>query len=64
MNYKWSTTGGKLQGKGIKEGTASSVGWIAPGGAGDYVVSVTATDNKGNEASGQVKFTVFCCTSE
>lgn len=64
VNYKWSTTGGKLQGKGIKEGTASSVGWIAPGAAGDYVVSVTATDNKGSQANGQVKFTVFCCTSE
>ncbi|MBM3183657.1 MAG: hypothetical protein FJZ83_06440 [Chloroflexi bacterium] len=64
VNYKWSATGGKLQGAGIKEGTASSVGWIAPGAGGDYVVSVTATDNKGNQASGQVNFTVFCCADE
>lgn len=61
VNYKWSTTGGKLQGKGIKEGTASSVVWIAPGVSGDYTVSVTATDSKGNEAKGQVAFSVPCC---
>lgn len=61
VNYQWSTTGGKLQGKGIKEGTANSVVWVAPGVAGDYTVSVTATDSKGNQASGQVNFTVLCC---
>jgi hypothetical protein len=64
VNYKWSATAGKLMGKDIKEETASSVGWIAPGGAGEYTVTVTVTDGKGNEATGQVKFTVFCCTSE
>jgi len=61
LKYAWSATDGKLQGKGLTEGTANRVSWTAPGVADDYTVTVTATDNKGKVTTGQVNFTVFCC---
>ena len=64
LTYTWSTTGGKLMAEGLAEGTANRVGWIAPGGAGEFIVSVTVTDNTGKVTTGQVNFTVFCCTDE
>lgn len=45
--YAWQSNGGKFQGQGVKEGIAREVGWVAPGMAGDYTVTVTATDEWG-----------------
>jgi len=61
LSYTWNSSGGKLQGKGLAEGTASKVAWIAPGGAGDYKLDVTVKDAKGNTGTGTVNFKVFCC---
>ena len=61
LRYIWSANEGKLEGKGIVEEKANEVGWIAPGVVGDYAVTVTVTDSKGNEARGRINFTVFCC---
>jgi hypothetical protein len=62
IKYTWSATEGKLQGKGLAEGTANRVTWIAPGVAGESTVTVTATDNTGKATTGKVSFTVFCCS--
>jgi len=62
LKYTWSATEGKLQGKGLAEGTANRVTWIAPGVAGESTVTVTATDNTGKATTGKVSFTVFCCS--
>ena len=62
--YSWSCNGGKLQGTGVKEGTASKIGWVAPGVPGYYTVTVIATDNWGNITLGSVYFHVknpACC---
>ncbi|MBN1691342.1 MAG: hypothetical protein JW901_09990 [Dehalococcoidia bacterium] len=61
LRYRWSSTGGKLKAPGLDDGTAHKVGWIAPGVAGNYVVTVTVSDDKNNEVKGQVDFEVFCC---
>ncbi|MCX6005377.1 MAG: hypothetical protein NT082_06880 [Chloroflexi bacterium] len=61
LKYTWTASNGRLQGKGVNEGTASKVDWIAPGVAGDYTVDVVVTDDKGNEAKGTANFKVFCC---
>lgn len=61
LRYKWSSTGGKLKAPGLDDGTAQKVGWIAPGVAGNYVVTVTVSDDQDNETRGQVNFEVFCC---
>lgn len=61
LTYTWTASNGKLQGKGLNEGTASSIEWIAPGVAGDYTVDVTVTDTQGNAAKGTINFDVFCC---
>ena len=61
LKYTWTTPNGKLQAKGLAEGTASRVTWIAPGAAGDFTLDVVVTDNNGNEAKGTVNFKVFCC---
>jgi hypothetical protein len=61
LTYTWNSTGGKLQGKGLAEGTAGKVAWIAPGGAGDYKLDVTVRDAKGNTGTGTINFKVFCC---
>ena len=61
LSFKWITNGGKLMAKDLASGKANSVGWISPGAAGKFTVTVTATDNTGNEARGEVTFDVFCC---
>lgn len=61
LKYTWTPSNGKLQAKGLTEGTASSVTWIAPGVGGEATLDVVVTDESGNEARGTVKFDVFCC---
>lgn len=61
LTYKWTSPTGKIMGNGLAEGKANRVGWIAPGVAGDYSVSVTVSDKSGNSAEGKVNFNVYCC---
>jgi len=61
LRYSWSATGGKLKANDLEDGTAFKVGWIAPGIAGDYTVSVIVSDDQNHEAKGEIKFEVFCC---
>ena len=61
LKYTWTVSSGRIQGKGIDEGSASEVTWIAPGVAGYYTVDVAVTDTIGNTAHGRVNFEVFCC---
>jgi hypothetical protein len=61
LTYKWTAPTGKLAGNGLESGKANRVGWIAPGVAGDYTVSVVVTDKQGNSATGEVAFNVYCC---
>jgi hypothetical protein len=61
LSYQWTAPTGKLAGNGLNEGKASRVGWIAPGVAGQYSVSVAVTDKSGNVAHGEVNFDVYCC---
>jgi hypothetical protein len=61
LTYQWTAPTGKLEGDNIKDGKASRIGWIAPGVAGIYTVSVIVTDKSGNTASGEVSFDVYCC---
>lgn len=61
LKYTWTSSSGKLQARGLTEGTASKVTWIAPGAAGDFTLDVVVTDDNGNEAKGTVNFKVFCC---
>jgi hypothetical protein len=61
LTYKWTAPTGKLSGNGLAEGKSNRVGWIAPGVAGDYKVSVVVTDKQGNSAGGEVNFNVYCC---
>ena len=61
LTYTWTIPGGKLEGNGLSENKASRVGWIAPGEAADYKVTVVVADKFGNSARGEVDFTVFCC---
>jgi hypothetical protein len=65
LKYSWTSANGTLRaatGLSLEGGTASKVNWMAPGAGGDYTVNVTVTDSRGNEARGQVKFKVVCCT--
>ncbi len=55
LNFVWSTTGGKIHGEGDR------VGWIAPGQAGDYILTVTVTDGRGGKAEAGMRFEVPCC---
>jgi hypothetical protein len=62
--YIWSCNGGKIEGAGVKDGTASKIGWIAPGVPGYYTVTVKITDNWGNLYIGSVYSNVVnpsCC---
>jgi len=61
LKYAWTASDGRLGGKGLNEGTASKVTWIAPGVAGDYTVDLVVTDSQGNQAKGTANFKVFCC---
>jgi hypothetical protein len=61
LKFAWIASNGKIQGKGLNEGTASKVMWIAPGMAGDFTLDVVVSDNNGNQAKGTVNFKVFCC---
>ncbi|MCX6002607.1 MAG: hypothetical protein NTY79_08815, partial [Chloroflexi bacterium] len=62
--YQWSCNGGKIQGTGVKDGTASRIGWISPGIPGYYTVFAMITDSVGNTSVGCVYFNVVnpaCC---
>jgi len=62
--YIWSCNGGKIEGAGVKDGTASKIGWVAPGVPGYYTVTVKITDNWGNLYIGSVYSNVVnpsCC---
>jgi hypothetical protein len=61
LKYSWTASNGRMQGKGLNEGTASKVEWIAPGVAGDYTLDVVVSDSQGNQCKGTVNFKVFCC---
>jgi hypothetical protein len=61
LKYSWSASNGRIQGKGLNEGKASLVTWIAPGVGGECTLDVVVSDSQGNQAKGQVVFTVFCC---
>jgi hypothetical protein len=62
--YEWSVNGGKIQAVGLKDGTASKIGWISPGVPGNYTVIVKAVNTWGNITVGSVYFQVKnpnCC---
>jgi len=62
--YAWSCNGGKIVGTGVKDGSASKIGWVAPGVPGYYTVTVRITDNWGDITLGSVYFQVknpACC---
>jgi len=64
--YIWSCNGGKILGTGVKDGTASKIGWVAPGVPGYYTVTVKITDNWGNLYIGSVYSNVVnpsCCAN-
>jgi len=61
LKYSWTCSNGRIQAKGLNEGTAKQVNWIAPGAAGDYTLDVVVSDGNGNSAKGTVNFKVFCC---
>ena len=48
----------------LDEGTASRVGWIAPGQKGQYKIAVIVTDKNGNQARGEVNMEVLCCSDQ
>ncbi|MCX6005376.1 MAG: hypothetical protein NT082_06875 [Chloroflexi bacterium] len=64
LTFKWTAHEGKLAANNLEAGKADSVGWIAPGQAGKYTVSVIVTDNNGNEGMGEVEFDVLCCSQQ
>lgn len=64
--YEWSCNGGKMQGTGLQDGTASIIGWLSPGVPGNYTVTVKAFDTWGGITIGSVYFLVknpSCCGS-
>lgn len=61
LKYIWIPSNGKLQAKGLTDGVANRVTWIAPGVAGDFTLDVEVSDSNGNSARGIVNFNVFCC---
>jgi hypothetical protein len=63
-SYIWSCNGGKIVGTGVKDGSASKIGWVSPGVSGYYTVIVKITDNWGNLYIGSVYSNVVnpsCC---
>jgi hypothetical protein len=64
--YAWSCNGGKIQGTGVKDGTASKIGWLSPGVPGRYTVMVTISDALGNTHAACTYINVInpaCCGS-
>ena len=61
LTYTWISPAGKLLGEGIMEGKSSKAGWIAPGQAGFYVITVIVTDQQGRQARGEALMEVLCC---
>ena len=59
IKIAWSAPVGKLFGDGIADGTASRVGWLAPGVPGQYTVNVQISDNLGRTSTGSVSFDVI-----
>ena len=62
--YEWTVNGGKMLDAGLKDGTASKIGWISPGVPGNYTVTVKAINTWGNVTVGSVYFQVknpACC---
>ena len=52
LSYGWAASGGEIDGEG------ATVTWTAPDSAGSYDVTVTATDGRGGEVTGDVTITV------
>ena len=61
LTYTWWANGGKISGKGVPEGKADRIGWIAPGVQSDSTINVKVEDSQGKQATGQVNIHVFCC---
>ncbi len=61
LTYTWSANEGKIAGKGVSEGKADRIGWIAPGVQSDGIIDVKVEDGQGRQAIGQVNIHVFCC---
>jgi hypothetical protein len=53
ISYSWSASGGKIKGKGMEDGTCTSVYWTAPVEIKLHVLDVTARDSDGNLARGR-----------
>jgi hypothetical protein len=52
LSYKWSATGGEIQGEG------DSITWLAPPAEGDYAITVVVSNDKGSQATGSVNIEV------
>ncbi|MFC1902520.1 Ig-like domain-containing protein [Chloroflexota bacterium] len=50
--YSWSASGGTISGEG------SSITWTGPTECGDYIITVTVEDHKGETATQELKITV------
>jgi len=61
LTYEWSADGGKLQIQGQDERMSATACWTAPANTKEYLVTVTVSDEKGNQAKGHIIFDVFCC---
>jgi len=61
LSYEWSTSGGTIKGTGIDAKTWTEVVWTAPALTQEYIVTIVARDEQGNDAHGRVIFDVFCC---
>jgi len=62
--YEWSCNGGRIWGAGLKNGTASRIGWFAPGVPGNYTVTVKVINGWSDIKVGTVYFKVqnpACC---
>lgn len=53
--YVWSRTGGEISGEGSK------ITWTAPSMSGDFTLTVTVSDVRGNEVGKSIVFTVPSC---